>query len=115
MHQKSSRHMLGTFVTGLSLLVMSSFAMQAKAAPPADKTLPANTRFFVPQPADGSVQQVIDLLDKGQRRNALLIAAMEVTPQAVWLTSGAPSDVSAQVKKVLHKADAQQAVPVIVL
>ncbi|MGI8771134.1 MAG: glycoside hydrolase family 6 protein [Acidobacteriaceae bacterium] len=99
----------------MTLLLISFVAMQAKATPPEEKTLPPNTRFFVPPPADGSWQQAIDLVKKGQLRNALLIAAMEATPQAVWLTSGTPSDVSAQMKKVDREAEAQRAVPVIVL
>jgi endoglucanase len=106
---------LGTFVLAITLLLISSFATLAQAAAQQDKTLPTNTRFFVPPPAGGSSQQAIDLLKQHQLRNALLIAAMEATPQAVWLTSGTPADVSAQVKQVLREANTQRAVPVMVL
>jgi endoglucanase len=61
------------------------------------------------------MQQALGLLEKGQIKNALLIGAMEFTPQAVWLTSGAPSDVSAQVTKTLREAALQRAVPVLVV
>ena len=79
------------------------------------KTLLPNTRFFVPPPAPGSVQQAVDLLEHFQLKNALLIAATEATPQAVWLTSGTPSATAASVTKTLQEANLQHAVPVFVL
>jgi endoglucanase len=115
-HSQPPCRTLGKVILGITMLLIPSFATQAKAAARSeDKTLPTDTRFFVPPPAAGSAQQAVTLLKEGQYKNALLIAAMEATPQAVWLTSGTPSDVSAQVKKVIHEADAQQAVPAMVL
>jgi len=115
-HHKAGRQTLGRFTAGATLLLIASLSTQANAAPTAqDKTLLPNTRFFVPSPADGSIQQAVGLLQKGQLENALLIAAMEVTPQAVWLPSGTPSEVSAAATKVLQEANAEQAVPTLVL
>lgn len=105
------RHPLGACLTGLSLL----FTCSGTQADAQVRTLPANTRFYVPPPATGSEQQAIDLLLQGQWNNALLIAAMELTPQAVWLASGTPSIVGAQVQTVLKGAADQQAVPIMVL
>jgi endoglucanase len=79
------------------------------------KTLEPNTRFFVPEPPAGAVQQVENLLDHGQFKNAILIATMETVPQAVWLTSGTPSAASATVTTTLREADFERAVPVLVL
>ncbi len=71
------------FVT-VTVLLLISFAI----AHGQSKTLPANTRFFVPVPPNGAVQQVESLLQQRQLKNALLITAMDTIPQAVWLTSG---------------------------
>ncbi len=54
------------------------------------KTLSTTTRFFVPLPANRAPQQMVSLLQQGQRKNALLIVAMETVPRAVWLTGGTP-------------------------
>jgi endoglucanase len=79
------------------------------------KTLGADTRFFIAEPPAGAVKQVENLLDHGQLKNALLIAAMETVPQAVWLTSGTPSAASATVTTTLREANFEHAVPVLVL
>ncbi|HEY3989207.1 MAG TPA: glycoside hydrolase family 6 protein, partial [Acidobacteriaceae bacterium] len=72
-------------------------------------------RFFVPVPPQGAVQQVESLLRQRQLKNALLITAMETVPQAVWLTSGTPSQISATVTAALRQAKVERAVPVLVL
>ncbi len=95
---------LGSFLT--------CFGMQVSAQ---TRTLPTNSRFYVPPAAAGAEPQAIDLLLQGQVQNALMIAAMELTPQAVWLTSGTPAAVGAQVQTILQGAAGQQTVPVMVL
>jgi endoglucanase len=107
--------MLSSASAGAILLLIASLSTHARAAAPEDKTLPANTRFFIPEPADGSEQQAINLYEKGQVTNAVLIAAMELSPQAVWLAGGTPSQVSATTTKVLGEAKEEHAVPVFVL
>ena len=98
-----------------ALLSITCLAIPANAQTPPDKTLPANTRFFVPQPANGSIQQALGLLKKGQLKNALLIAAMETTSQAVWLTGNTPTQTAATVTQTLREAKFQRAIPVFVL
>lgn len=116
MHPGHRRPSSKKFLAAATLLLTASTALQARAADNSgDRTLPPGTRFFVPQPANGSLQQAVSLLLRGQVQNALLIAAMESVPQAVWLTSGTPSNISATVTKTLAQADAQQSVPVFVL
>ena len=105
---------LTTFAATLSLVV-SLPAQTATAAASGGKTLPANTRFFVPPPAAGAAPQALSLLKKGQLENALLITAMELTPQAVWLPSGTPAEVATAVTTTLRQAAAQRAVPTFVL
>ncbi|HEY2001263.1 MAG TPA: glycoside hydrolase family 6 protein, partial [Acidobacteriaceae bacterium] len=98
------------FVT-VTVLLLISFAI----AHGQSKTLPANARFFVPVPPQGAVQQVESLLRQRQLKNALLITAMETVPQAVWLTSGTPSQITATVTSTLRQAKVERAVPVLVL
>src|SRR5579884_3916504 len=95
---------------------------------PAGHGLAPDTRFYVPRPAPGSVQQIASLLASGQRQNATLIARMEQVPSAVWLTGEtsaqvamgaagerqANDEVTRQVREALHRADLQHAVPVFV-
>jgi endoglucanase len=91
--------------------------------------LAPGTRFYVPPPAQGSVQQILHLIKEGQLRDAGLITAMESVPSAVWLdgeTSAqaaepgnlgweqADSDVARQVRQTLFAARLQHAVPIFV-
>lgn len=105
----------GAMVAAAAFSLFSSAGLEAQTSTSTNKTLPANTRFFIPQPPDGSVQQAVSLLEKGQLKNALLIAAMETVPQAVWLTGGTNAAVSTQVTTALREARLEQAVPVFVV
>ncbi|MGA7928010.1 MAG: glycoside hydrolase family 6 protein, partial [Candidatus Sulfotelmatobacter sp.] len=99
-----------TFAAGAALLLISIAGAYGQS-----KTLPAHTRFFIPQAPSGAVQQVQGLFKQGQFKDALLIIAMEGVPQAVWLTGGTPSEVSASVASTLMEAKWQRAAPVLVL
>ena len=79
------------------------------------RTLPAHTRFYRPPPASGSLQQTYDLLAHRDIQDAILIAATVLSPQAVWLTGGTPTEVGALVANTLRQADVQRAVPTFVL
>jgi endoglucanase len=131
-----SGHLLrrATFVAGVAVVVgalgaMPIVASAAPSVPGSGRTLPANTRFYVPPPAQGSLQQVAQLLASQQFKEAGLIAAMEATPQAVWLTGetsaeaalpgnrGSPEanrQVQQQVGDALFGAAIQHAVPIFV-
>jgi endoglucanase len=115
MHYRFIRGILIRAFAVAALLSITSLATKANAQTPADKTLPANTRFFVPQPASGSIQQAVGLLEKFQLKNALLIAAMEATPQAVWLTGNTPAQTASTVTSTLRQANFQRAIPLFVL
>ncbi len=104
------RRILRRFATAAALLLISFAVAHAQS-----KTLPANTRFFVPAPSSGAVPQVESLLSEGQTQNAMLITAMEAVPRAVWLTSGTPAEVSSTVMTTLREAHMQHAVSVMVL
>ncbi len=95
----------------LPLLLLAAATLSSQTT----RTLPANTRFFTPKPASGSIPQIENLAEHGQFKNALLIAAMEATPQAVWLTGGTPSEVNGTVVTVMREATLERAVPIFVL
>ena len=95
----------------VAAMLLISFA----AAHAQTRTLPAQSRFFVPLPPQGAVQQVEGLIRQHDLRDALLITAMETVPQAVWLTSGTPSEVSSTVETTLRQARFQRAILVLVL
>ncbi len=94
---------------GLALALIG--AVGAAAAP---RPLDPGTRFFVPAPSTGALPQALGLLRAGDVRDALLIAAMEATPRAVWLTQGTPADVRTEVRRTVAEAQVERAVPVLV-
>ena len=110
MHNIVRRRSLRRFAAEAALLLIPFAAAHGQT-----KTLPANSRFYIPAPPDGSVQQVQSLLKQGQWKSALLVTAMETVPQAAWLTSGTPSQVSATVTSTLQGANRQRAIPIFVL
>jgi endoglucanase len=72
------------------------------------------TRFFVPHPDRGAIDQIAHLTTSGEQSQANLIQAMVNTPQAVWFTSGDPKDVQQDVKQIAQQAAGHGAVPVLV-
>jgi endoglucanase len=80
----------------------------------AGRSLARDTRFFVPKPDQGAIQQIADLRSHKQFQDAALIQAMIQTPQAVWFTSGTPQDVQHAVRKTVDQASDERRVPVLV-
>jgi endoglucanase len=97
---------------GLTVLTTAVGVTPATAAPQTGHQ--AATRLFVPPPAQGAVSQVTQLLRAHDIRDAVLLARMVGTPQAVWFTSGTPAQVRTQVHDTMVQANRQHAVPVIV-
>jgi endoglucanase len=134
------RRTLRRHIAGLSTLALTtaglalapglaSAATSAPAASASGHSLAANTRFYVPPPAQGSVQQILSLLKSGQLKNAGLLTAMEAVPSAVWLdgeTSAqaalpgnegwqqADAATEKQIRQTLAGAALEHAVPVFV-
>jgi endoglucanase len=86
----------------------------ASAKPKVGAGLDASTRFYVPKPNHGAVEQIADLRSGGYKTDARLIRAMVETPQAIWFTAGTPKDVRKDVKNTIKRAAAKDAVPVLV-
>jgi endoglucanase len=72
------------------------------------------TRFFVPAPNPGALQEVRQLRQQHDRAGAELLRDMITTPQAVWFTKGTPAEVREAVRSTMREASEQEAVPVLV-
>jgi len=111
MRNRTSRGALAGLVAAAALFLPMA---AASAAPASDRTLPAGTRFLVPAPNQGAVQQGIDLLRQGRLADAARLAKMLATPQAVWVTKGTPAEARRAVERAVALADTQRAVAVLV-
>jgi endoglucanase len=128
-----NRHVVqrATFIAGIAVVVGALGAAQvvASGAPPTGRALSPNTRFYVPPPAQGSLQQEFQLLRSGNFKDAALIADMEAVPQAVWLDGETAAEdalpgnlgsleadfqVQQEVQQTLFAASLEHAVPVLV-
>jgi len=114
-HHHRSWRMIGLAVLVAATTLAPGIAQAAQTAPAPDHTIATDTRFFVPPPADGSVQQIGQLLKSGDPKDAALIAQMEATPAAVWLAGGTPDQVAQQVRTTMFEAALERAEPVFVL
>src|SRR5580698_5520918 len=125
------RHLacLSTLVLGSAALALTPGLASAATQAPAAHSLASGTRFYVPPPAQGSVQQILQLLKSGQLKNAGLVTAMESVPSAVWLdgetaaqaaepgnqgSQQADAAVARQVRLTLAAARLENAVPIFV-
>jgi endoglucanase len=100
--------------TGLSALLLLAIPVAASATPSTGRGLSSNTRFFVPPPGAGPLQQAIQLATHGDLKDASLLGKMVLTPQAVWLNGGTPAQVERQVQTTMFEAAIQHSVPVFV-
>lgn len=106
---------------GVGLAVLAPGAASAASAAGTASTtgtghvIGSDTRFFVPPPADGSVQQIAQLAKRGDLKDAKLLAEMEAVPSAVWLTGGTPAQVAKQVRTTLAEAALERTEPVFVV
>jgi endoglucanase len=72
------------------------------------------TRFFVPEPNPGALQQIRQLSQQHDRADARLLREMVSTPQAVWFTKGTPEQVRDGVRQTMRAAREEDSVPVLV-
>jgi endoglucanase len=99
---------LATALTAIAPLFAATGAAAASA------NLDPNTRFYVPPPNHGAIEQIAYLTSHQQRADANLIREMIATPQAVWFTSGTPHGVQQSVKQIVQQAAGKGTVPVLV-
>jgi endoglucanase len=77
------------------------------------RALAPDTQFFTPPPIPGAVTQFLDLVKARRTTDALRLAAMVTTPQAVWFTGGSPDEVERSVKQTMRAAALARRVPVL--
>lgn len=113
----------------LASAIILACSLAASPVMASGRALQWDTRFYVPPPSQGAIQQVLELARHHDLADARLIASMESIPQAVWLTgetsaqaaagaSGAlqaDRQVERQVRDARHGAWRQHAVPVLVI
>ncbi|MCU1492959.1 MAG: Cellulase [Acidimicrobiaceae bacterium] len=80
----------------------------------ARRVLGSTTRLFVRTPDQEEIQQGIRLTSSGDLKDAAMLAKMEITPQAIWLTGGTPAQVEQLVRKTMVAATLERAVPTFV-
>jgi endoglucanase len=100
---------------GAVVAVLAAIVPLVASAATGNRSLAPTTRFLVPLPSDGAVQQGLSLLAHRDARDALLIAKMEAVPRAVWLTGGTAAEVTKQIRQNLVLADLEGAVPAFVV
>ena len=76
--------------------------------------LSPSTKFYVPKPNHGAIEQIADLTSSGDKANANLIREMIETPSAVWITKGTPRSVLQAVRNTVLRAADKGTVPVLV-
>ena len=100
------------------LLVIGSLLAALVAVAPAlaksQAVLDPGTKFYVPKPNHGALEQIADLISSGQKADAKLIKKMVETSHAIWFTGGTPKTVMQDVRSTVLRAADKGNVPVLV-
>jgi endoglucanase len=72
------------------------------------------SRLFVPQPDQGAIQQILQLLISRNYSDAKLITRMVATPQAVWFVGGTLESTEQYARDTVNRAAIQHSIPVLV-
>jgi endoglucanase len=94
----------------IALVISAPLPASAKS----QGSLDPDTKFYVPKPNHGAIEQIADLTSSGNKEDADLIREMIDTPQAVWFTAGTPKSVRQDVRNTVNRAAAKKSVPVLV-
>ena len=103
------------FAVGAVAIVALAAAVGAAWAGRSGAQLEPGTSFYVPGFEQDAKQQWAKLVSRGDRANADLLAAMENTSHAVWITGGSPNDARVDAMTTVHKAEAKRQLPVFAL
>ena len=106
--QRRLRHILVVVI--LVVMLVTSVPAFAKS----QAALDPGTRFYVPKPNHGAIEQIADLTSSGSKADAALIKEMIQTPHAVWFTQGTPKTVMQDVGNTVLRAADKGTVPVLV-
>jgi endoglucanase len=100
--------------TSATASVVAPAAVTPVVKTPPSRTLSPNTRFMIRLPDQDAVKQIAGVLKSRDLPDALRLGVMAATPQAVWFTSGTPSQVQSDVRKTMSQAALTNTVPVLV-
>jgi endoglucanase len=110
MKPRNSKYVLVISMLFSALVMSAPLLASAKS----QASLDPNTKFYVPKPNHGAIEQIASLTSDGHKEDADLIREMIQTPQAVWFTQGTPKSVQQDVRNTVKRAAAKKAVPVLV-
>ncbi|GAA4183065.1 hypothetical protein GCM10022288_01930 [Gryllotalpicola kribbensis] len=112
----------GAAVAAAALAVAGVAAAPAVAATPHGPAAPQKSshalgqpRLYVKSPSADGVKQALQLAKNHDTKDAVALAKLLATPQAVWLTSGTPAEVRKTVQQNVAAATVEKAVPVFVV
>jgi endoglucanase len=109
---KNHRTFRQLLMSTLVAVLIASAPMLASAMP--QSGLDPDTKFYVPKPNKGALDQIAVLTSSGNKADANLIKSMIQTPQAVWFTQGTPKSVLQDVRNTVQRAADKGTVPVLV-
>ena len=91
-----------------------AYRMARKSSPPVlPQPLAPSSRFFVPPPNSGEVQQIAELAKANSAREAAAITAMASVPQTVWFSKGTPEEVRSAVSNTIARATNDRSIPIL--
>jgi endoglucanase len=110
------RRLLAPFVvSGVLLgLAIAYYATRSPQRAPLARPLASDTRFFVPPPNPGAVEQIAALAKANNAREAAAITAMQAVPQAIWFSKGTPEEVQGAVSNTMVRATQDRSLRVLV-
>lgn len=106
--QRRLRHILVVVI--LVVMLVASVPAFAKS----QAALDPGTRFYIPKPNHGAIEQIAALTSSGNKTDAMLIKKLIQIPHAVWFTQGTPKTVMQDVRNTVARATDKGAVPVLV-
>jgi endoglucanase len=114
-----TRRTAATFVAVAAAAAFTSLTAMAPASSQANNgggnPLDGNhVRLYTPPPDPGAVAEIAKLAKGHDVKDALLVAKMVLTPQAVWVTKPAPNDARKAAQDAVQSADRRGEVPVLV-
>jgi endoglucanase len=104
----------GAAVVFCAALVSGVLRIGQKPSEFVRRSLPTGTRFFVPPPNPGAVEQIAVLAQSNAAREAASVTAMEAVPQAIWFSKGTPEEVQDAVSNVMVRAAQDRSLRVLV-
>jgi endoglucanase len=109
------RLIIGSLVFDVLLVLgIAYYVTRPATRAPLPQPFSPETRFFVPPPNPGAIEQIAALAKSNHAREAAAVTAMAAVPQAVWFSKGAPEEVQHAVGSLMMRAVRDRSLPVLV-